>query len=83
MLLGTDCLHNFKIDCVCEKVKFVQEKNRYLGIYIDADMSWTSHIKHVKNKLRSVLKEVKIAKSRLNSDALRTIYFSLAYSHLT
>jgi Reverse transcriptase (RNA-dependent DNA polymerase) len=78
-----DCIHNFEIDCKCETAKFVQENNRYLGVYIDADMSWASHIKHLKNKLRSVIKEVKIAKGRLNANALRTIYFSLAYSHIS
>jgi Reverse transcriptase (RNA-dependent DNA polymerase) len=75
------CLHNFTINCDCNPIKF-EPVVKYLGIMIDEDFSWAQQVQKVMNKMRSVIKEVKIAKSRLNKDSLRIIYYSLAYSHL-
>jgi retron-type reverse transcriptase len=78
----TTCLHNFQVNCDCDYIDFVST-TKYLGVFIDDDFGWMTHVNHVKNKMRSVIREIKLAKSRLSGDALRTIYFSLAYSHLT
>jgi len=77
-----ECMHNFEINCCCENINF-SSTTKYLGIIIDEDFSWAQQIKRVVKKIRSVIKEVKLAKSRLTRDALRTVYFSLAYSHMS
>jgi hypothetical protein len=79
---STDCLHNCCINCDCKNITFVNS-TKYLGIIIDEDFTWAQQIKKISNKIRSVIKEVKLAKSRLCTESLRTIYFALAYSHLT
>jgi uncharacterized protein YktA (UPF0223 family) len=76
-----ECIHNANNNCDCKPIDFVREI-KYLGIHIDEDLSWAPQIRNVVSKMRSVLREIKLAKARVTPNALRIIYFSLAHSHL-
>ena len=55
---------------------------KYLGVYIDEYLSWTEHIHNLEMKLsRSVAMFYRI-RYYLSNNALRSVYYSLAYSHL-
>jgi hypothetical protein len=60
---------------ICSSVK-------YLGIYIDEQLNWKAHIEKLTTKLNKQLGILKYARARLNRNALRTIYLSLAHSIL-
>jgi hypothetical protein len=74
-------LHTSIVNCQCEYL-VVQNSIKYLGVYLDNDFLWRTQIKHLQNKMRSALKEIKLAKNRLTHEALRTIYHAIVYSHL-
>jgi hypothetical protein len=76
-----ECIHRFSFGCDCEYMKQV-ETHKYLGVLLDQDFSWLAQIKVVANKMRSVIKEIKLTKNKLTFEALRLVYFSLAQSYL-
>jgi len=55
---------------------------QFLGIYIDENLKWTEHIKHVKSKLASSLYAMRSTKHTLTENHLKTLYFSLFQSYL-
>jgi hypothetical protein len=78
-----DCLHTADrtSSCSCNKIQFAKTA-KYLGIFLDDELNWKCHIRHLTVKMRQVIKEVRLAKSKLTAEALRIVYFSLAHSHL-
>ena len=55
---------------------------KYLGIHIDENLNFNSHVQHLRNKLNKSLFCLNRIKNTLDSKSLRTIYFSIFHSHL-
>lgn len=60
-----------------------ENKTKYLGVYIDSNLKWNSHVDFLCKKLRPMLYMFVTLKSILNINELRTLYFSLVQSHLS
>ena len=77
--LSQSCNFNVKIND--NKIKHTT-CTKYLGVYIDQHLSWTDHIHYLEMKLsRSVAMFYRI-RYYLSNNALRSVYYSLTYSHL-
>lgn len=55
---------------------------KYLGIIIDDNLSWNSHIDDLCSKLNSSIYALKRVKNSCDNNTARTAYFSLFESHL-
>ena len=58
------------------------EEFKFLGIWIDENLTWKVHINHVNNKLSKCAGILYRASGVLNTPSLLTLYYSLAYPHL-
>jgi exonuclease III len=76
-----ECLHNFHTSCNCKCISQVSSCV-YLGLHVDEDFSWKNHVNHLVSKLRTVVREMTFARSRLTYSAKRIVYHSIAHSHL-
>ena len=56
---------------------------KFLGIFIDEHLQWKDHIAQINKKISRALFCIKQVKHVLPQDCLRTLYFSLIYSHLS
>jgi hypothetical protein len=56
---------------------------KYLGLYIDADLKWRTHLLTVKTKLNSVLFALRRTRKFLNDHTAWLIYHSHVHSHLS
>ncbi|KAG7300644.1 hypothetical protein JYU34_014950 [Plutella xylostella] len=87
-----DCLHSKCSDsihmdtsitaCNCADIEFV-EKFKYLGLTIDQNMSWKTHINNVCAKLRSALGKMYHLRGVVNRATLYSVYYALADSILS
>ena len=55
---------------------------KFLGLTIDENLSWKSHITYVKGRISRMVGILYKIKSLLTSNALKTIYYSLVYPYL-
>ena len=55
---------------------------KYLGVYIDENMSWLNHVEFVKNKLLRFVGIFYKMRSILPSATCKQLYFALLYPHL-
>ena len=55
---------------------------KFLGIYINDELRWDAHIKHVSHKLASGNYAINSVKHLLSTSNLKQLYFSLIHSHL-
>lgn len=55
---------------------------KFLGLYIDENLSWTTHVDYVVGKLNSAYYVIRNLKSIMDVGYLLNIYYSLAYSHI-
>ena len=55
---------------------------KYLGVTIDEKLSWKDHIQNLKSKLAKNCYALAKAKNYLDQSTLRSMYYSLIYSHL-
>ena len=64
--------------------KAIEQKNyvKYLGILIDEHLNWKEHICIVTKKISRSVGIICKLRLCLNTSLLRTIYYSLVYSHL-
>jgi hypothetical protein len=81
ILHTTECIHKLNVGCACENLTVVSTL-KYLGVTLDDEFNWMPQIKNVCNKIRSVIKEIKLTKSKLTPAALRIVYVSLAHLYL-
>ena len=56
---------------------------KFLGVVIDNNLSWKSHVKHIKTKISKSLSIINKAKPYLDVNALRTLYCSLILPYLS
>lgn len=76
-----ECMHNFLSDCNCDFIEQVSE-HVYLGVKIDQEFSWNSHISDVISKIRRVIPQIYSLKIVIDEKMLRGIYYALVYPFL-
>ena len=64
-----------------QKNDFV-EHTKFLGIYIDSNLSWSEHISYLKTKLSKGIRVLRKARKLLSKNMLVTLYNSLVFSYL-
>lgn len=74
-----ECLHRDKVNCVCVKLKYVSTF-KYLGLSIDSNFNWKTHVADTCNKLRSVLGKFYRLNNVVNKQTLLIVYYALADS---
>lgn len=77
-----ECLHSALHNCECECIEVVSEY-RYLGLLIDYNFSWKSHVNKLCEKLRIVLVKLHQLKYVLDRATMFTLYYALANSLLS
>ena len=60
-----------------------EKATKFLGIYIDENLTWRHHIANVNKIISSALFSINQVKHILPKDCLRTLYYSLIHSHLS
>ena len=55
---------------------------KFLGVFIDDNMTWRTHMEYLHNKLSMNKNMLSISKNKLDKDSLRKLYFSHIHSHL-
>lgn len=68
-------LHHCNYECCCEPIKIV-ETVKYLGLHIDSDLRWRTHINSLSRKLRKINYNLFHMKQFLKPMLLRTLYIS-------
>ena len=63
-------------------VNYVQS-TKFLGVHVDSKLNWKCHISHISNKLNKTCGILYHTRQLLNKSALKQIYHSLIYPHLT
>ena len=56
---------------------------RYLGIYIDSNLNWKSHINYIAKKVKHSIGTLSKLRYYLNSKTLLYLYYALVYPFLT
>ena len=74
--------HKADVNINGERVNQV-ERTKFLGVTIDAKLTWKEHIALVRSKLSRCIGMVIKAKQLLNQNALITLYYSFFYPYLT
>lgn len=64
-----------------EEISFVNE-TKFLGLFIDKQLTWSSHVKCVKNKVSSGLYILNSTRNLVPNDQKRMMYMSLINSHI-
>jgi len=68
-------LHNYKLPRI--------KSTKFLGVYIDEKMTWTTHINEISKTISKNLGILNKAKSYFSTTTLQTLYYTLIYPHLT
>ena len=55
---------------------------KFLGVYIDKNLNWNSHVHQLSLKLASGIYSLNMARNMLSNKAKRQIYFAQVFSHL-
>ena len=58
-------------------------ETKFLGVWIDDNLSWQSHIAWLEGKLKSNLSLLRRSKNLLSVDTKKLIYYAHIFSHLT
>jgi hypothetical protein len=58
-------------------------ETKFLGVIIDENLNWKSHAALISSKVAKNVGVINRIKHLLNKAALKTLYYSLIYSHLT
>ena len=74
--------HNCHLQINNSPLKEVKE-TKFLGIVLDNKLTFKSHINHVANKVAKITYIIYRIKSYVPCSVLKTLYYSLAYPHLT
>ena len=74
-----------EIITILAKGKVINEikEIKFLGVILDSDMRWNSHIEHISKKISKSVSILKMLKFTFPSNVLKNIYFSLIYPYYT
>ena len=64
------------------KIQFI-DSTTFLGVWLDKNLNWQTHINKLTNKLNSNLTLLKRSKNLLSVDTKKLIYYAHIYSHLS
>ena len=67
---------------ICKKAISEKDNLKYLGILIDSTLTWKNHIDNVSSKLSKAIGLLSKIRHFVNIKILKTLYYSLVYSHL-
>ena len=73
-------------DYVIKLGDFAVPRERFtklLGLYIDDKLKWTNHTKTIACKLSKLSGILYLCRKKISNECLKTIYYSLAYSHMS
>ena len=74
-------LEDFQI--ILNGIKLQQASSvKYLGIFIDRNLNWSSHVASLKSKLACCAQILYKLRCLVSIDILKVLYFSFAYCHL-
>ena len=74
---------NIRYDLSINSTKLIRvNSTKYLGVYIDEDLTWQNHILYIINKLVKFCSIFYKLKSIIPSSILRKLYFALVHPHL-
>jgi len=71
------CLNN--LNCNCQSLEQVQSI-KYLGLHIDANLKWKTHIGELCKRLRFILIKFHYLKNKVSQSFLKTLYYSWFFS---
>jgi hypothetical protein len=75
---------NCTITLCLNKTKIRESKKiKYLGVLLDSNLSWNSHISELCKKLGCAVGMLHRIKNFCSTDTLKSIYYALFHSHLT
>ena len=67
----------------CHRDLSVNNSIKFLGIYLEPTLGWSSHINYLAGKLSKSLFILRVLKEYLNVEALMSVYYAHVYSHLS
>ena len=76
------CLENCTLKLHQSKIK-ESNKIKYLGVYLDKNLSWNFHITELCKKQSCAVGMLYKMKNMCSTSTLRSIYFSIFHSHLS
>ena len=59
------------------------ETTKFLGMWIDNQLSWKKHISHVVMKIKQNVNLLKVSNNYLTGSTKRMIYYAHIYSHIS
>jgi len=79
-----DQLHNPLLKTEIERITGIENNQsiRFLGLYLDPNLNYNSHVQHIAKKISTSLYFLRCAKNLLTKNALKLAYYSLVHSHL-
>ncbi|KAL3288833.1 hypothetical protein HHI36_003280 [Cryptolaemus montrouzieri] len=54
----------------------ISESTKFLGLQLDANMKWRTHVEYLDGRLNTVIYSLNVLKHHVNANALRIVYFS-------
>ena len=79
----TKCPHDVNRTLILNNTSINREHSvRFLGLNIDQQLTWNTHINKLKSKIASSMFILNRVKKQLPHDALKSIYLTLVHSHL-
>jgi hypothetical protein len=76
-----------EMDCIEINIEndhiYSRNINKFLGLYLDSNLSWSNHVDHVCNKISSGLYLMKRLAFGLDAEGLRTVYFGVIYPYIS
>lgn len=67
------------LNCPCYSLQSVNTI-KYLGLHIDCNLKWKTHVNEISKKLRFVLYKFYYLKNKISKDFLTTLYYTWFYS---
>ena len=81
MLFGKNKI-DFNIDIEGEIIPLVKH-TKFLGVYLDNELSWQVHINHVLDKIQANKHLLSLGRNLLDSLTLRNIYYAHIHLHIS
>ena len=79
---ASKCTSVTEIEYEDEQINIANE-TKFLGLYINNNLSWKTHIESIKNKLSSACYVMRLVKPYVTANTLKVIHFSYFHSIMT